>query len=484
MFMKSVFLSIDQGGHASRALLFDEEGIVVSEGYEEIKTFCKNDNWVEHDPEELVSSIKKAINRAVAKLDKSQYRIVSAGLATQRSSMVCWNKANGQALSPVISWQDRRAAAWVHKFDQYGKKIHKVTGLFITAHYGVSKFKWCMDNLPAVKQAYSDGQLVWGPLASFIIYRLLEEKPLLADPANASRTLLYNMNTLGWDDDLLALFDVPQETLPDCVPTLFDFGHFYLDEIKIPLKIVTGDQSAALFAYGEPESTAVYINLGTGAFVQRVFNQSVDYVPKLLTSVVSQIKDEITYVLEGTVNGAGSAFVEVENQFGIDPREAQKKLTQWLEQYSDVPLYLNGVSGLGSPYWVADFKSRFTVEGDDTQKIVAVAESILFLIMVNLQEMDKICSPPEYIVVTGGLSQNAALCQRLADLVQKEVYRPEECEATARGTAYLLMNNKSDWSEKEKGLWIRPSENKKFNERFICWKTQMKQEIELLSSGY
>jgi len=482
--MKRVFLTIDQGGHASRALLFDEKGAIVSEGYEEIKTVCKNNNWVEHDPEELVASIKKAISGAVAKLDKSRYQIVSAGLATQRSSIVCWDKVTGNALSPVISWQDRRAASWVSKFNQFGKKIHKLTGLFITAHYGVSKFKWCMDHLPAVKQAYSDGRLVWGPLASFIIYRLLDEKPLLTDPANASRTLLWNMHTLAWDKELLALFDVPEETLPACVPSAFDFGHFYVGEMQIPLNIVTGDQSAALFAYGEPESTAVYVNLGTGAFVQRVFNQLVDYTPKLLTSVVSQIRDEITYVLEGTVNGAGSAFVEVENQFGIDPREAQKKLPQWLEQNSDVPLYLNGVSGLGSPYWVADFKSRFTYEGDNTQKIVAVAESIIFLIMVNLQEMERICSSPEYIIVTGGLSQNAALCQRLADLSQKEVYRPEECEATARGTAYLLMNNKSDWSEKEKGLWIRPSINKKFNERFICWKGQMKKEISLLSSSH
>ena len=133
----------------------------------------------------------------------------------------------------------------------------------------------------------------------------------MADPANASRTLLYNMNTLGWDNDLLALFDVPEQTLPACVPSLVDFGHFYVDEIKIPLKIVTGDQSAALFAYGEPQSTAVYINLGPRSLVQRVLNQSVDYVPNLFTSVVSQIEDEITYVLEGTVNGADSAFVEI-----------------------------------------------------------------------------------------------------------------------------------------------------------------------------
>jgi len=489
--LEKLFLTIDQGGHASRALLFNNIGEVISEGYQDIKTYKKNENWVEHDAEELINSINysiiKAINNVTALFTNNQYKIDSAGLATQRSSIVCWDKTTGKALSPVISWQDRRAVSWVAKFDQHGSKIHAATGLYISAHYGVSKLRWCLDNLSEVGRAYTEDRLAWGPLASFIVFRLLEERPLLVDPANASRTLLWNRHTLDWDDELISLFNVPKQPLPSCVPTYHNYGHLRVGETLIPLKVVTGDQSAALFAHGEPEIDAVYINLGTGAFVQRVFTHYAEYTPKLLTSVVSQVGDEVINVLEGTVNGAGSAFVEVENQLGMDPRLAQKKLPQWLAKNDDVPLYLNGISGLGSPFWIADFNSVFIGEnviGEDWKKIVSVAESVIFLVVMNLQEMDKICSPPQFIVVTGGLSKNIEMCQRLADLTHKNVFKPGECEATARGTAYLLMNEKKDWSDKNAGQWIKPMKNTKFSERFDLWKKEMANAIKTAAHNF
>jgi len=480
--LENVYLVIDQGGHASRALIFNNKGEIVAEGYQDIDTHCRNENWVEHDPDQLIESIHTAITKASSALDHTRYHIESAGLATQRSSIVCWDNRNGKALSPVISWQDRRAAGWIAGFDQHGAEIHKKTGLYITAHYGVSKLHWCLENLPEVAQLSQEGHLAWGPLASFIVFRLLQEHPLLVDPANASRTLVWNRHTLNWDDELLALFGLPKKPLPECVPTYYSYGHFRVADKLVPLNIVTGDQSAALFAYGEPEPNAVYINLGTGAFVQRIFAQSTEYTPRLLTSIVKQIKDDITYVIEGTVNGAGSAFVEVEKQLGMDVRLAQKELPQWLTRDTDVPLFLNGVSGLGSPFWVPDFKSTFvyhneTVEAEDWEKIVAVAESIVFLVVMNLIEMEKICSEPTLLIVTGGLSKNKELCQRLADLTGKDVFRPQACEATARGTAYQLMNvtdnEKKDWSGKNWGQWIKPVVNEKFSARFERWKKEM-----------
>ncbi len=485
--IEKLYLTIDQGGHASRVLLFNHRGEVISEAYEEISTHCKNENWVEHDAEELITSINNAITKATALLDINKYQMHSAGLATQRASIVCWDRTTGKPLSPVISWQDRRAASWIANFDCNGSKIYQITGLYITAHYGVSKLRWCLDNLSGVKQAYAEGRLAWGPLASFIVFRLLEERPLLVDPANASRTLLWSRHTLDWDDDLVSLFNVPKQPLPDCVPTEHHYGHLRIGDNLVPLNIVTGDQSAALFAYGKPQLDAVYINLGTGAFLQRVFTQSAEYTSKLLTSIVAQVKDEIIYVLEGTVNGAGSAFVEVENQLGIDPLQAQKSLPRWLAKNEDVPLYLNGVSGLGSPFWVPDFNSTFVDdrgidkkivdEGEGWKKIVSVAESIVFLIAMNLEEMEKICSSPKLLIVTGGLSKNEEMCQRLSDLTGKNVFKPQACEATARGTAYLLVNvainAKNNWSDKSTGQWIKPLKNTKFSARFILWKKEM-----------
>ena len=261
------------------------------------------------------------------------------------------------------------------------------------------------------------------------------------------------------------------------------FVFFFFFKQKTAYEIYQCDWSSDVCSSDlEPQLDAVYINLGTGAFLQRVFTQSTEYMPKLLTSIVAQVNNEITYVLEGTVNGAGSAFIEVENQFGIDPLQAQKLLPQWLAKNEDVPIYLNGVSGLGSPFWVPDFNSTFVYEkiaseGEDWKKIVSVAESIIFLIVMNLEEMDKICSSSKLLIVTGGLSKNKEMCQRLADLTGKNVFRPQACEATARGTAYLLMNAtinaKNDWSDKNTGQWIKPMKNSRFSARFVLWKEEM-----------
>ena len=478
----ALYLAIDQGGHASRAMMFDCNGELISQGLKEIETFCNPGNRVEHDPEELIESIQSAIAIATAPIIESgEYQITAAGLATQRSSIVCWDKKTGEHLSPVISWQDRRAAGWMDSFGQYDVEIHKTTGLFATAHYGVSKLKWCLENIPAVSEANNKKRLAWGPLVSYILFKLLDERPLLTDPANASRTLLWNIHTMDWDDNLMRLFGVPLEPFPDCVPTFYDYGHLNLGSQSVPLNVATGDQSAALYAYGIPDQDVVYINLGTGAFIQHVYKKNLDYVPRLLMSVVSHLEDAITYVLEGTVNGAGSAFVAVEEELGMNPVQAQRDLEPWLARNADVPLFLNGISGLGSPFWVADFQSRFDCDGEDWEKLVAVAESILFLIMVNLEEMQKICEFQPGLVVTGGLSKNSGICQRLSDLTQREVFRPDDCEATARGTAYLLLNQNVDWSIASDGRRFTPTDNPGFLQRYIRWKELMMTETGLFS---
>lgn len=466
----ALYLAIDQGGHASRALVFDGQGRIIASDFQPIEITHPNDSWAEHDPAQLIISLHTAISNTMHRLGERGRDVIAAGLATQRSSVVCWDKHSGAALSPVISWQDRRAHEWLQQFTEYREKIHQSTGLFLSAHYGASKLRWCLDHLPAVQAAYQNGTLACGPLASFALFHLLEKHPLLADPANASRTLLWNIKTRDWDDGLLALFGVPRAILPRCVPTRHGFGHLHAGGHTIPLTIATGDQSAALFGFGQPQPDTVYINIGTGAFMQRTTGQHYTH-PRLLTSIVLQEDQQTTYTLEATINGAGSALDWASKTLGR--RDTATQLAAWLTNECVPPLFLNGVSGLGAPFWMPDFTSRFIGEGEPWKKIVAVAESIVFLLYTNLTEMEATCSPAQKIIISGGLAALDGLCQRLADLSGLPVQRPAECEATVRGTAFLLVGGAAAWPGAGITINFVPTENLPLAQRFKLWREAM-----------
>jgi glycerol kinase len=466
-----LYLALDQGVHASRALVFDARGALLAKGLCEVSVHHPHPDWVEQDPEEIVASLREAIRDALQKLGAQAADLAAAGLATQRSSIVCWDRVTGRALSPVISWQDRRAHAWLARFAPHAEAIHATTGLVLSAHYGASKLRWCLDHLPAVAQAGTEGRLAFGPLASFLIFRLTAEQTLAVDPANAARTLLWNIKSLDWDAGLLHLFGLPASALPPCVPTRHHFGHLEADGRRIPLTIVNGDQSAALFAYGSPHANSAYLNMGTGAFVQRTSGDYPGYLPRLLTGIVLRDGDEKTYVLEGTVNGAGAALQWIEEDLGLEDIEQQ--LPVWLAADAEPPLFLNGISGLGAPFWVADFESRFSVEAEPWQMTVAVAESIVFLIQINLDLFQKLASPLEQIVASGGLTWYEGLCQRISDLSGLPLYRPAEYEATARGTAWLLAGKPVDWPEPEFSVWFKPRANPALRERYERWRAAM-----------
>lgn len=468
-----LFLAIDQGGHASRALAFDESGAVVAQGYAEIAPRQPQPDHVEYDARAMIASVRDAVARVADALGPRVEDIAAAGIATQRSTVACWDRQSGEPLSPVISWQDRRAATWMEQFTRHDEDIHSTTGLFVTAHYGVSKLHWCLEHIPAVRKARQSGRLVWGPLSSFLVFQLTRERKHVVDPANASRTLLWNFQTLDWDDGLLDLFGLPLEPMPRCVPTCYEFGEIDCGGVSIPLRVVTGDQSAALFAYGMPHPQTAYINIGTGAFVQRLSGGNADYSPRLLTSVVLQRENEATYVLEGTVNGAGGALIEIENSLGMDAKQAEQNIDRWMREIDAPPLFLNGVSGLGSPYWIARFPTRFSGTGTNEAKLVAVADSIAFLLYANLEEMSEIFIAPRKIVVTGGLSRIGALCQRLADLSGALVVRPGECEATARGTAFLLAGQPAHWLQPDGEQQFAPVDNDNLTQRYARWKEEL-----------
>jgi len=468
---QDLFLAIDQGGHSTRALIYDGRGDLKAGGKRPVSSTTPHKDWVEQDPDEMIDSIEGSVYQALQEIGDKAPHIMAAGIATQRSSLVCWDRETGEALSPIISWQDRRATHWLDSLPLDREWVHRTTGLFVTAHYGASKFRWCLDNLPAVSEALESGRLAMGPMASFLVFRLLEERPYVADPANASRTQLWNVKTRDWDPELMESFDLPLAIFPRCVPTRHHYGTLNTSVVPIPVTILNGDQSAAMFAFGEIQAETAYINVGTGAFVSRPSGHYPGFARRLLTSVILQDKDESTYVTEGTVNGAASALDWLKETHSVDT--SPENLNDWLARDGNSLLFVNGIAGLGAPFWISDFHSEFVGEGEDWEKAVAVIESIVFLLQTNMEEMQKQASPPLQIQITGGLASLDGLCQRLSDISDLPVYRPVEREATARGTAYLVANCPSEWPEQDIGVWFKPKENDALKQRYQAWQDAM-----------
>lgn len=452
----SLYLAIDQGGHASRALVFDAGGNVVSSAHVPVDTQHPCAYWVEHDASDLLASVRTAIHTACDQLGSDIRRITAAALATQRSSIVCWNRRTGTPLSPVLSWQDTRAAAWLRSFEPRAADVRRRTGLRLSPHYGASKLRWCLDHLAPVQQAFAAGELCCGPVASFLAFGItaaaqgslpalvdattmpVVARHCLADPANASRSLLWNFIACNWDAQLLEWFGVPRAVLPDCVPTRHTFGVIAHANQHIPLALVTGDQSAALFALGPPRHNVIYINLGTGAFIQHLSNTASADHPSLLRSVVYADGQQALYALEGTVNGAGSALTWFAQREGL--AQADINVDRWLETSSTVPLFINTVGGLGSPFWAAQIEPRFVGEASLDARGCAVVESILFLVNANLGAFREAGITPRELVLSGGLAQSDGLCQALAEVSGISVNRPQLSEATARGLVQLLSH--------------------------------------------
>ena len=474
---ESLFLALDQGGHASRALVFDHMGQIRSQGICEIGVSHPFPDRVEQDPEEVVASLNTAMTEVLTGLGGSHQNLsIVAGLATQRSSIVCWNRRTGRSLSPVISWQDRRASDWLNQVHEHAQEIHQITGLMLSPHYGANKLRWCLMHLPEVASAYASGVLSWGPLASYLLFRMLIDRPFLIDPANASRTLVWSLKTMNWDSKLLTMFALPAEPFPRCVPTFYQYGRLHMDARDIPVRVVTGDQSAALFASGRPRTDTAYINIGTGAFVQRPIGSHLIYAQRLLTSIVLHDGTQPTYVLEGTVNGAGAALDWLAQKLHLT--DWQNQLSEWLLRDCSPPLFLNGISGLAAPYWAPDFTSRFLKPGQPWEQAVAVVESIVFLLQAILAEMDGSLPAAKQINISGGLAKLDGLCQRLADLTCTPVHRLADHEATARGTAYLLAGCPPEWPQPVPTQCFDPTEDRALDARYRSWHQAMSAALE------
>ena len=464
-------LAIDQGTHASRALVFDRHGRTLSSGVANITITYPQADWAEQDGDEIVNSVRVAATQALQALGTRRQDVVAAGLSSQRSSVICWDRVTGEPLSPIFSWQDRRAHAWIDQLQPHADSVHRKTGLFLSPHYGASKLRWALDHLPAVRAALEGQTLCWGPMASFVVFRVCAEKPFLVDPQCAARTQLWNLHTQDWDPELLELFGLPKGCLPRSVPTRHAWGTLDLPGTAIPLTAVNGDQSAAVFAFGWPEVDSAYINIGTSAFVQRALNHFPGHVPRQLTGIILDDGATKVFMVEGNVNGAGSALEWVSKEFGFE--QLTKQLPQWLARSEEPPLFLNGIAGLGGPFWQAEFESRFVGEAEPWLKAVAVVESIAFLLQANIDHMNNYVPAAQRIRISGGVSLLDGLCQRLACISGLPVHRRDDPEASARGIAYLACGRPTDWNQGAHEDVFAPQSDAALQARYRRWRALM-----------
>jgi glycerol kinase len=417
--------------------------------------------------------VHAAVTQAVAALGARVRDLAAAGLSSQRASAVCWDRVNGSPLSPIFSWQDRRMHAWIDALQAHGEDVHRRTGLFLSPHYGASKLRWALDHLPRVAQALEAGRLAWGPMVSFLAFRLLKERPLLADPQCAARTQLWNLHTRDWDPQLLHLFGLPGGCLPASGLTCQHWGTLASGGVQVPLTAVNGDQSAAVFAFGWPEAESAYVNIGTSAFVQRALMQAPGHVPRQLTGIILADGATSVYMVEGNVNGAGAALQWLSAQLGLDDLTTQ--LPAWLERPAPSLLFLNGVAGLGGPFWQARFESRFVGDegAEPWQKAVALVESIAFLLQANVDHMAPYVPPLARIRVSGGVSRLDGLCSRLASLNGVAVHRRDDPEASARGIGYLAAGRPLQWHAGAAEDVFEPSDDRGLRQRYRRWRALM-----------
>ncbi len=466
-------LAIDQGGHASRATVYDLSGNVKTSAICSILTqHCNIDGveHIQHDIKELYQSIQSVIAECAKYLGDTKNLKIKAGFATQRSTIVCWNYKTGKVLSDAISWQDTRAAEYVKNSANKNDLIKSKTGLFLSAHYGASKINWCLGNLEAVQTALKKNELCIGPLSSYLLYSCVDGGKRLVDPANAARTLLLNSNTLNWDDELLELFAIPKAILPDCVSSKFDYGQLLHWDGQCDVQLCTGDQSAAVFSQGIPEDNEFTVNIGSGAFVLNI-NKKSDAPARILSGNIYTDKNTNIKAWEGTVNGAGTALDWFQRQY--PDLDIYQQLPVWLADYDgSIPLFINGISGVGSPYWIVSLKSRFIGDGPVAAQAIAVIDSIIFLITVNINLMKT--NPVNTIKITGGLSVVDALCQKLSDLTEIEVNRLENKEATLSGVFFLLTGTTTKQNLTTETF--KPQLNPLLLDRFTHWTKVMENE--------
>lgn len=465
-------LVMNQGSHSSRAMIFDRFGHCHSQQQVGIKTQLTPPNRAEQQPEQVLISLKRAALEAISTLKREdRMRLRSAALVTQRSSTLCWDADSGAALTPIISWQDRRGSHYIDDIMPLASMIRQLTGLYPNAHLAASKLRWCLEHLTFTTAKH---RVRGGPVAAWLIKQLVHEQPDLIDGVNASRTMLYSIKEKNWHPELLNLFQLPDSLLPTICPSKFHFGTLRLPGCELPLNYVSGDQAAALFAFGPPSQDDLHINLGTGGFLNRVLTErGLHPQEKLLHNTILS-GNKPMFSAEGTVNGVANAL---EWALSICRPDSQE-MNDWPAQYPDPPLFMNMIGGVGSPYWNSLDRSCWINDSEDPKaRMVAVLESIIFLVFRNITAMSALPKAGQ-IIIGGGVSQQDSLCQGIADLCGIPVLRYEQDEASSLGAAWHTLPNSVREFKPEKQF--SPITNTRLQQRYKRWEKAFSEHLEQL----
>ena len=466
----SYVIVVDQGTHSTRAIIYNTSGEAVFKSQQEVDLFYRDSLHIEQDGSQILASCKTVLANAHDYVKKNKLQQVAVALTTQRSTVLAWDANTGDVITPALSWLDTRAQDELKNILMDEAEIKEKTGLPLSPHYGASKLQWLLQHDVSVQRAQQQKRLKFGPLAAYLIFNLVEQQSSYVDYSNAHRTLLWNLQTREWDADLLTAFFIDAAHLPKPVPNAFEYGN--IKQYNYPLVLVNGDQNSAVYGYGELNRNTSFVNMGTGAFVLANSHQQPVLNTKLLASITYSADGSDQgqeYALEGTVNGAGAAMTWAESEWNINDIES----IDWKE-VEDVPIFLNTVGGLGSPFWQSDIAPTFLNAKNDysnEQRMAALMESVVFLIAINIEEMRKHNVETDQMLVAGGMSKDDHLCQCLADICSAVVTVSSFKEATSRGAAWLALQ-KPNWDVLE-NKEFNPINNKKLQSRFDKFKKEI-----------
>lgn len=437
-------MAIDQGTSSSRAIIFNEQGQVQGLGQHEFEQYYPNDGWVEHDPEQIWQTVLSSIKDAISDANITAKQIACIGITNQRETTVLWNKKTKEVVHPAIVWQDRRTKSACDQLIQAGHEasVTEKTGLLLDPYFSASKIAWILAQVPAAKRLAEQGDLAFGTIDSFLLWRLTGGVHK-TEPSNASRTLLYNINTHAWDADLCAMFSIPPSILPEVVDSNAVFGHCLAEHFgaEVPITGILGDQQAATVGQACIHPGMIKSTYGTGCFV--LLNTGEHYQSskdRLLNTIVYQVNGKVCYGLEGSIFNAGTTIKWLRDSLELIEHPSQAQ--HYAESLNDnggvylVPAF----TGLGAPHWDADARGAILGLQRSSRKahiVRAALEAVCYqtqdlLACMPLQQHDN-----AILRVDGGMAKNDWLMQFLADTINHRVERPQIIETTALGAAFM-----------------------------------------------
>lgn len=444
--MEQYILALDEGTSSCRAIVFNKKGEPCATAQREFPQIFPKPGWVEHDPNEIWSSQASVIAEVITTLDINGKNIAGIGITNQRETTVVWDAETGEPLYNAIVWQDRRTAELCDKLKAEGKSdlIHKKTGLLIDAYFSGTKIKWILDNVEGARQHAEQGKLRFGTIDTWLVWKLTRGEVHCTDVSNASRTMLFNINTLDWDDELLDMLDIPRSMMPRVCSSSEVYGHTKTTIFahEVPIAGIAGDQQAALFGQQCTEPGMMKNTYGTGCFLlMNCGNKPIFSKNNLLTTIGWQLDGKVTYALEGSIFVGGSVVQWLRD--GLRLIHVSSEIEALAASVADTGgvYFVPALTGLGAPWW--DQNARGTITGlsrGTTAAHIARAalEGIAFQTYDIAEAMEKDAGLKlRELKVDGGASRNNLLMQFQSDILRSRVVRPTVTETTARGAAYL-----------------------------------------------